>query len=155
MSNHDAVGMQRARAAAAQSRCVRTHVGAAVLDGWGYPAITAWNGILDVDGPCTAHCARCASDSPPRTGYDACLCIHAEACLIARAANSRVTLYGKRLYVTLRPCLPCLRLCVAAGIMRVVYGQETAFSEAEEAAIATFTRITGIAVVRYESEVQS
>jgi dCMP deaminase len=137
-------GMAFAREAARRSTCIRTQVGAAAWLPEGWLVGVTCNGIPGSDDPCDAWCARCAGDAAPRTGYDACLCIHAEAALIGAAAAQGHAMSGATLYVTLRPCLPCLRLCVAAGIRCVVYADYTAFSDAEEAALVAFGQATGL-----------
>jgi len=53
------------------------------------------------------------------TGPGACIAIHAEANAIIRAGRDRCV--GATIYVTRKPCDPCFRLILAAGIVRVIW----------------------------------
>ena len=55
------------------------------------------------------------------TGYDSCICIHAEQMALAKAARNGESVRGATLYVNLRPCLSCLNLALAAGVKKIVY----------------------------------
>jgi len=50
--------------------------------------------------------------------------IHAEQNAIVQAALYGVSTRGATCYVTAAPCVTCANLLVAAGIVRVVYGEE-------------------------------
>ncbi len=52
--------------------------------------------------------------------------VHAEANAIAHAAKHGISTAGSRIYVTLEPCLSCLKLIISAGIREVLY--ETSFN---------------------------
>jgi dCMP deaminase len=109
------IGM--AELASTRSSCIRRHVGAVAVDR-GYHSVLSvgYNGtpygMLNCDD---GGCPRCNSDTPADTGYDRCHCVHAEQNVVAQAARSGVRLEGCIVYVTLRPCLPCLRLLVQIG----------------------------------------
>jgi len=47
--------------------------------------------------------------------------IHSEAHAIAKLCRSTETSVGSTLYCTLSPCIECVKLCITAGINRVVY----------------------------------
>ena len=47
--------------------------------------------------------------------------IHAEANAIAQAAKHGISTHGASIYVTLEPCLYCLKLIISAGIREVFY----------------------------------
>lgn len=53
------------------------------------------------------------------TGPGACIAVHAEANAIIRAGRDRCI--GATIYVTRKPCDPCFRLILAAGIVRVIW----------------------------------
>jgi dCMP deaminase len=52
--------------------------------------------------------------------------VHAEANAIAQAAKHGISTDGATIYVTLEPCLSCLKLIISAGIHEVFY--ETPFN---------------------------
>jgi dCMP deaminase len=52
--------------------------------------------------------------------------VHAEANAIAQAAKHGISTSGASIYVTLEPCLTCLKLVISAGIREVFY--ETTFN---------------------------
>lgn len=62
-------------------------------------------GCLMIDG----HCVRC---------------IHAEQNAIIQAALHGISTKGATCYVSAAPCVHCAKLLVAAGVVRVVYGEE-------------------------------
>jgi deoxycytidylate deaminase len=65
-----------------------------------------------------AGCPRCINGGVTGSGYETCVCIHAEQRAIADAARRGVSTDNSVLYVNLRPCLQCLAIAKAAGIRR-------------------------------------
>jgi dCMP deaminase len=59
--------------------------------------------------------------------------VHAEANAIAQAAKHGISTDGASIYVTLEPCISCLKLVVSAGIREVFY--ETTFNKGNNAAL--------------------
>jgi len=57
--------------------------------------------------------------------------VHAEANAIAAAAKHGISTAGASIYVTLEPCIYCLKLVISAGIREVFY--ETGFNSGEKA----------------------
>jgi deoxycytidylate deaminase len=49
--------------------------------------------------------------------------VHAEANAVGRAAKKGNALNGCTAYVTAHPCIECIKLLIAAGCQRVVYGE--------------------------------
>jgi len=47
--------------------------------------------------------------------------VHSEAAALAKLCRSTETSLGATLYCTLSPCIECAKLCVTAGISRIVY----------------------------------
>jgi dCMP deaminase len=47
--------------------------------------------------------------------------VHAEANAIAQAAKHGIATAGASIYVTLEPCLSCLKLSISAGIREIFY----------------------------------
>lgn len=75
--------------------------------------------------PGLSSCA--ASSSLPSRAVHA---VHAEANAIAQAAKHGISTEGAMIYVTLEPCISCLKLVISAGIKQVFY--ETSFNKGEK-----------------------
>lgn len=117
-----------------RSSCMRRTVGAIAVAPDTHAVLSmGYNGTPRGMKNCDeGGCPRCASDAPPNTGYDRCLCVHAEQNVVALAAMNGVRLAGSLVYVTLRPCTPCLRLLIQAGVWDVRWTNDPAFDSAEE-----------------------
>lgn len=61
------------------------------------------------------------SNFEPGQSIDACSSLHAEAGIIAEAANRGICTKGCDLYVTTFPCPPCAGSCARSGIKRLFY----------------------------------
>ncbi|MEN9215402.1 MAG: dCMP deaminase family protein [Gloeomargarita sp. DG02_4_bins_56] len=114
-----------AKLAATRSTCLAVPVGAVIVKQRQVLA-TGYNGPPSGSPHCTAQgfcypgLPSCdASRTLPSRA------IHAEANAIAQAARHGIATEGATIYVTLAPCLSCLKLIISAGIREVVY--ETAF----------------------------
>ena len=141
--------MSHASDAAQESTCARRQVGAVIvtLDGHLIAAANHAPG----SGDCREICQRCAGDTPTLTSYATCLCVHAEIAAIGKAAQRRYCTHLATLYCTLRPCLPCLLACWAAGIVEVRYRDVCTFAPDEEAAWSVFVATTKMDVQRERS----
>jgi dCMP deaminase len=119
--------MALAEKVGAKSNCVRRNVGA-VLARNGRVIATACNGVSRKFRNClVAGCPRCKSGGDVGTGYDSCICLHAEQVVLATAARDGRPVKGATLYVNLRPCLACLNLAVAAGVRAIVYNESWSY----------------------------
>lgn len=113
--------MALAEKASAKSNCARRNVGAVLVRN-GRIISTAYNGVPRKYRNClVAGCPRCKRGGDVGTGYDSCICLHAEQAALAIAAGEGQSVKGATLYVNLRPCLACLNLAVAAGVTKIVY----------------------------------
>lgn len=89
----------------------------------------------------------------PRSNFDAgeapgvYTSIHAEAHLIAQAANKGISLNGSDVYATTFPCPNCARLLVESGIKRVFYDKGYSLLDAEQ----IFNHY-GVEIVKVKSE---
>lgn len=116
--------VRMAHLASSRSTCLRRHVGAVIVKDR-MVLSTGYN-----DTPRGLHncgdggCERCASDTPPGTGHDTCLCLHAEQNAIIQAAYHGVSINGATIYVTHQPCLTCAKMILNAGLRRVVFAGE-------------------------------
>lgn len=93
-------------------------------------------------------CPRCLSETDTCDLYESCLCTHAEQTAIAQATQEGVSIDGATLYCTLRPCLTCVKLCLEAGVLHIVYDQYIKFRAEVENAYARFTRDTRLNLVK-------
>jgi len=129
----DAYYLGIARAVAVRASCSRRQVGAVIVVDNAIIA-TGYNGtpsgVLNCD---EGGCRRCASDAPVGSGYDACICVHAEQNAIVFAARHGNATQGGVLYSTLRPCFGCAKEAIQAGIRRIAYGEPMVYQpELEE-----------------------
>src|SRR5450755_1030940 len=115
--------MELAEKAACRSNCIRRSVGAVIV-GQGQVVSTGWNGLPESRGDCReAGCPRCIAGGDTGSGYETCICIHAEQHAVADAARRGIDTNGTDLYVNLRPCLQCLAVAKAAGVRRIYFGE--------------------------------
>lgn len=115
-----------AKLAATRSTCLAFPVGAVIVKNKQVVA-TGYNG-----SPAgSAHCTEQGYCYPGLSSCDASKtlpsrAVHAEANAIAQAAKHGICTDGASIYVTLEPCLSCLKLIISAGICEVFY--ETSFN---------------------------
>jgi dCMP deaminase len=116
--------MATAKEVGSRSNCVRRSVGAVLVKN-GSVISKGWNGVSADFADCrAAGCPRCIRGGETGSGYESCICIHAEQRAIAHAARNGIDTSGCTMYVTLRPCLQCLAISIAAGVTEVVYSGE-------------------------------
>ncbi len=122
-----------AKLAATRSTCIAFPVGAVIVKNKQVVA-TGYNGAPSG----SAHCTSQGYCYPGLTSCDASKklpsrAVHAEANAIAQAAKYGISTDGASIYVTLEPCLSCLKLVISAGIKEVFY--ETPFNSREKALV--------------------
>lgn len=69
-------------------------------------------------------CLRCQNPGgrfPSGTGYDLCICVHAEQNALLTAARFGIAVNGATIYSTMQPCFGCAKELLQAEVMRVVY----------------------------------
>lgn len=121
-----------AKLAATRSTCLAFPVGAVIVKDRQVLA-TGYNGSPSGSAHCTSqgYCYdgvnNCAESKLPSRA------VHAEANAIAQAARHGIATDGATIYVTLEPCLSCLKLIISAGIREVFY--ETSFNSGEKALV--------------------
>lgn len=135
-----------AKLAATRSTCLAFPVGAVIVKNKQVVA-TGYNGSPSGSAHCTAqgYCypglSSCdASKSLPSRA------VHAEANAIAQAAKHGIATDGASIYVTLEPCLSCLKLIISAGIKEVFY--ETPFNGGENAVVRDFFVTEGLVTLQ-------
>ncbi len=125
--------MLMAKLASSRSTCLAFPVGAVIVKNRQVLA-TGYNGSPSG----TAHCI---AQGFCYEGLDSCdaskslpsRAVHAEANAIAQAAKHGIATDGATIYVTLEPCLACLKLVISAGIKEVFY--ETDFNSGKKALV--------------------
>jgi dCMP deaminase len=115
-----------AKLAATRSTCLAFPVGAVIVKNkqvlaTGYNGSPSGSAHCIAQGYCYPGLSSCdlSSEFPSRA-------IHAEANAIAQSAKHGIETEGASIYVTLEPCLSCLKLIISAGIREVFY--ETPFN---------------------------
>ncbi len=118
--------MMLAKITATRSTCLAFPVGAAIVKdrqvlATGYNGSPSGSAHCTTLGYCYPELSACNASKilPSRS-------VHAEANAIAQAAKHGISTRGADIYVTLEPCLTCLKLIISAGIREVFY--ETTFN---------------------------
>ncbi len=127
--NWDEYFLMIAKLAATRSTCLAFPVGAVIVKDRQVLA-TGYNGSPSGSMHCTAQgfcyptLSTCSASStlPSRA-------VHAEANAIAQAAKHGINTNGSSIYVTLEPCIACLKLVISAGIKEVFYETDFNFGD--------------------------
>ena len=82
------------------------------------PATTARPRTCRTAPRAAATAARTASSTPSGTGYDLCICVHAEQNALLAAARFGIAVEGSTMYTTMRPCFGCTKELLQAGVRR-------------------------------------
>ena len=125
--------MMMAKLAATRSTCLAFPVGAVIVKDKRVLS-TGYNGP-------PANSSHCISQGVCYPGLESCIsssnlpsrAVHAEANAIAQAAKYRISTNNSTIYVTLEPCISCLKLIISAGIKEVFY--ETEFNKVNNSLI--------------------
>ena len=109
-----------AKVVATRTNCLRRAVGAIITDG--EQEVLAYNGTPAGSKNCfEGGCARCGSDVPSGSGYEYCLCLHAEDNAIFKAAKAGLNFKKAVMYTTVSPCPQCLKKIAHSGIKEVIH----------------------------------
>lgn len=106
--------------------CAGNRVGALLVRD-GRVIATGYNGTPAGMPNCEeGGCERCAHPElyASGTGYDLCICVHAEQNALLMAAKFGIGVTGATLYTTMRPCFGCAKESLQAGVTKVVYLHE-------------------------------
>jgi len=116
--------MNLAIAVRERAKCLGTRVGA-VLVLEDRVIATGYNGTPSGMPNCDeGGCERCANrggDYPPGSGYDQCICVHAEQNTLLTSARFGIGVDGSILYTTMRPCFGCTKELLQARVKGVHY----------------------------------
>lgn len=109
-----------------RANCLGNRVGAVIAQD-GRIVSTGYNGTpRGMENCLEGGCLRCANRTayPSGTGYDLCICVHAEQNAILAAARFGITIEGATMYTTMQPCFGCIKEALQAGISRIFYIHE-------------------------------
>jgi dCMP deaminase len=86
---------------------------------------TGYNGTPTKMVNCSdGGCVRCLNRDkkyPSGTGYDLCICVHAEQNAIISAARFGISIQGSTIYTTTQPCFGSLKEMLQARVKGVYY----------------------------------
>jgi len=86
---------------------------------------TGYNGVPEGMKNCLeGGCLRCRNPQgrfPTGTGYDLCICVHAEQNALLAAARFGIAVDGATIYSTMQPCFGCGKELLQARVTRIVY----------------------------------
>ena len=116
----DSYFLQVAKLIATRSTCRAFPVGAVIVKdkqiiSSGYNGSPSGTSHCTTQGNCYPGVDSCDKSSLPSRA------IHAETNAIAQAAKHGIPTAGSSIYVTLQPCLSCLKLLIASGVTTVYY----------------------------------
>lgn len=104
-----------------RSTCIRRQVGAIIVKEKQI-LTTGYNGSPRNLEHCESiGCKRQELNIPSGQRHELCRALHAEQNAIIQAAYNGVSINGSTLYVTTRPCILCAKMCINAGIIKIIY----------------------------------
>lgn len=116
--------MELALAVRRRANCRGSRVGA-ILVRDGRIVATGYNGTPSGMMNCDdGGCDRCLNRDrrfPSGTGYDVCVCVHAEQNCLLSAARFGTAVEGGVVYTTMRPCFGCTKELLQAKVRAVVF----------------------------------
>jgi dCMP deaminase len=107
-----------------RANCTGNRVGAVIVKG-NRVISTGYNGVPEgmvncLDGGCL-RCTNPGGNFPSGTGYDLCICVHAEQNALLSAARFGISVEGATLYSTMQPCFGCAKEIAQTKIEKVIY----------------------------------
>ena len=114
--------MEIAEIVKTRSTCMRRQIGAVIVKD-NRIITTGYNGAPSGCRHCTeiGTCYRQEHNIPSGERHEMCRALHAEQNAIIQAARIGNTTDGATIYVTNQPCVICAKMCINAGIRRIVY----------------------------------
>ncbi len=115
-----------AMAVRARANCTGNRVGAVIAQDARIVS-TGYNGTPRHMPNCDeGGCLRCANRDafPSGTGYDLCICVHAEQNALLGAARFGIAVDGATMYTTMQPCFGCMKEALQSGIAKIFYVHE-------------------------------
>ncbi len=118
--SRDTYFLQMARLVATRSTCVRRSVGAVAVNVRGHVLATGYNGVPSGLPHCNEGHPCVGSTMPSGSGLDLCDAVHAEVNLLAQC---RDVWNIDTVYLTVSPCVSCVKALVSTGCQRLVVGE--------------------------------
>lgn len=107
------------RLTAERSNCIKRKVGCIIVKDNRILSL-GYNGTPSGLENCfSGGCKRCAQGQNPGENLDMCLCLHAEENAMLCISSSELT--GATVYITLMPCIGCVKKIIQCKIARVVW----------------------------------
>ena len=129
--NMDEYFMGIALAVRSRANCQGNRVGALIVKNM-HIISTGYNGTPHGMTNCLdGGCYRCEhpENYPTGTGYDLCICVHAEQNAILAAARFGINTERATLFSTMRPCFGCTKEALQARISTVIYLHEWSYPD--------------------------
>jgi dCMP deaminase len=117
-----------------RANCKGSRIGAVIVLN-GRVISTGYNGTPEnMDNCLDGGCYRCANRDkfPSGTGYDLCICVHAEQNAILAAARFGISIEGSTVYTTMRPCFGCTKEMLQAKVESVYYIADWGHPDSEQ-----------------------
>lgn len=122
----DETGLRLATVWAERGTCARRKVGCVLMDARGVVIGAGYNGVAAGHVHCTVQPCRGAS-CPSGAGLDLCEAIHAEQNALIYCDRPRAIATA---YVTVSPCIHCVKMLLNTTCTRVVFRERYAHDEA-------------------------
>lgn len=113
--------MEVAEVVKKRSTCLRRQVGAVIVKDKQI-LTTGYNGAPKNLKHCKeTGCKREQMKIPSGQRHELCRALHAEQNAIIQAAYNGININNSTLYVTTKPCVLCAKMCINAGIKKIIY----------------------------------
>ncbi|MBS5788368.1 MAG: cytidine/deoxycytidylate deaminase family protein [Clostridioides difficile] len=113
--------MEIAEVVKTRSTCIRRQVGAVIVKEKQI-LTTGYNGAPKGIGHCdTRGCPKAQMNIPSGQGHELCIALHAEQNAIVQASYHGISIKDSVMYVTTKPCILCAKMCINAGIRKIIY----------------------------------
>ncbi len=116
----DTYFLQLAHLVATRATCVRRQVGAIIVDRRGHVRATGYNGVPKGAPHCNEGHECPGAKAESGTNLDSCLATHAETNALLQVMDTG-DLHS--LYVTVSPCIHCVKLVANSSIKRIVVAE--------------------------------
>jgi len=108
-----------ARLTSKRSNCLKRHVGCVIVKDNRILSL-GYNGTPRGTKNCfEGGCSRCAEVTESGNNLDMCMCLHAEENALLYVGQRE--LQDSTLYVSLMPCVGCVKKIIQCGIKKIVY----------------------------------
>lgn len=125
--SRDMVYLQMAKLIATRGTCARRQVGCVLVDSRGRVLSLGYNGVAATRPHCSEGPPCRGVGLPSGTGLDQCEAIHAEQNAVALLPYPWAV---DTAYVTVSPCLSCIKLLLSTSCKRIVSGEQYVHLEA-------------------------